>query len=365
MPWNANGGGPQNPWGQGQGNQPNPPDMEKILQMARERWGGGSSGNGFKAWPILLLIAFFLWGLTGVYVVGPDEQGVVTRFGRYVQTTPPGPHIHLPYPIEQVTKPKVTQVQRIEVGYRSRGRTTVDIASESLMLTGDENIIDIDLSVQYRVKENGAADFLFRVRNPKEDPYLVVRQAAETSIRQVIGSIESIDHALTAGKERIQADTSTTMQSILDGYNSGIRIIAVQLQQVAPPQEVITAFKDVVSAREDRERSKNEALGYQSDILPKAKGEAERQVQHADGYRAAKVSRALGDTNRFTSLYTEYNRAQDVTKTRLYLETMQEVLSGTNNVILDSSMGNGALPLLPLPITGGGPLAGYTKGSAR
>lgn len=344
MAWNNGGGGPQGPWGGGP--TPPPPEVEKILQMARERFSGSMPHNS-KSWPVLGAIAFVLWMATGIYVVGPDEKGVVVRFGRYLETTAPGPHFHLPYPIETVYKPKVTQVGRIEIGYRTRGKAPVDVPTESLMLTGDENIIDIDLSVQFRIKagEMDAANYLFRVRNPEADPFKVVRNAAETAIRRVVGR-NSIDEALTAGKEKIQQFTQQTMQEILDSYESGIQIIAVQLQQVAPPEDVIHAFKDVASAREDRERAINESQGYANDILPKAKGEAARMIQEAEGYKTAKESRAKGDTERFLSLLTEYEKERTVTTTRLYLEAMEEILPHTRKMIVDPK--SGLLPLLSL-----------------
>ena len=344
MAWNDNGGGSRGPWGQGPAH-PQPPDIDKVIRMAQERLSAKLPGG--KAWPILALIAFLLWMATGVYVVAPDEKGVVVRFGRYVETTDPGPHFHLPFPIENVYKPKVTQVQRIEIGYRTRGRSNVDVPAESLMLTGDENIIDIDMSVQYRIKPNGADEYLFNVRSPANDPHKAVRDAAESAIRQVIGR-NSIDTALTVGKEKIQSESKETMQRILDGYNSGVMIIAVQLQQVAPPEEVVHAFKDVASAREDRERAVNEAEGYSNDILPKAKGEAEKQIQEAEAYKAARLTRAQGDAHRFLSLLKEYEKAKEVTRARLYLETMEEVLAGTNKVIVDPRATNGVLPYLPL-----------------
>ncbi|MBF0369206.1 MAG: FtsH protease activity modulator HflK [Magnetococcales bacterium] len=342
MPMNHNGGG-QGPWGQGP--QPQPPDMEKVIQMARERFGG-KVPDGKKIWSLLILVVLLVWmGFSSLYIVGPDEQGVVIRFGKFVDTTGPGLHFKLPYPIENVYRPKVTQVQRIEIGYRTRGRNSVDVEAESLMLTGDENIIDIDLSVQYRIKD--AANFLFNVRNPPRDPHLVVRNATESAIRQVVGR-NSIDEALTTGKEKIQNATKTTMQATLDAYKSGIQIMAVQLQQVAPPQEVVKAFKDVASAREDRERTINESQGYANDILPKAKGEAAQQIQQAEGYKASKVARAEGDVNRFLALLTEYNKAKHVTWTRLYLETMEEVLADVNKVIISPNSSNGLLPLMPV-----------------
>ncbi|MBF0399843.1 MAG: FtsH protease activity modulator HflK [Magnetococcales bacterium] len=359
MSWNDSGGGPQGPWGSGN-MPPQPPDIEKIVEMLREKMAGNVPGG--KAWPMLLGVAFVLWMATGIYLVAPDEKGVVVRFGRYVETTDSGPHFHLPYPIETVYTPKVTQVQRVEIGYRTRGRSTVTVAEESLMLTGDENIIDINLSVQYRIEESGAANYLFNLRNPSSDPHMIVRDVTEASIRQVIGR-NSIDTALTTGKEKIQADTKQTMQAILDGYRSGLRIIAVQLQQVAPPEEVIHAFKDVASAREDRERAINEAEGYANDILPKAKGEAAKQVQEAEAYKAAKLTKAEGDVHRFLSLLNEYNKAKEVTRTRLYLETMEKILPDMNKIFVQSGGSQAVLPYLPLPGNRNAPSA--EKGAAQ
>ncbi|MBF0213660.1 MAG: FtsH protease activity modulator HflK [Magnetococcales bacterium] len=355
MAWNDNGGGP-GPWGQGGGVPPQPPDIDQIVRMLKERMQHQSPV--VKFWPVLVVVAMGVWMATGIYVVGPDENGVVLRFGRHVETTGPGPHWRLPYPIATVLTPKVTKVERIEIGYRSRGRgdgrasgDDVDVPAESLMLTGDENIIDIDMSVQYRIKDGGAANSLFNLRNPSGDRHKVVRDAAESSIRQVIGRNE-IDSALTAGKEKIQSDAKQTMQKILDSYNSGILIVAVQLQKVAPPPEVVHAFKDVASAREDRERAVNEAQGYANDILPKAKGEAAKLIQEAEAYRTAKVTRAQGDVHRFLAILKEYEKAKDVTETRLYLESMEEVMSGVNKVIVDPKAGQHILPYLQLPSMG-------------
>ena len=361
MSWNnsgGGGGGSQGPWGSGSA-PPQPPDLDKIVQMVREQLSAKMPGGSL--WPLFAGIAFLLWLATGVYVVAPDEKGVVVRFGRYVETTDSGPHFHWPYPVETVYTPKVTQVQRIEIGYRTRGRTSVAVPEESLMLTGDENIVDINLSIQYRIEENGAANFLFNLRSPASDPHQAVRNAAEASIRQVIGR-NSIDTVLTTGKEKIQANTKQTMQGILDGYKSGLRIIAVQLQQVAPPAEVIHAFKDVASAREDRERAINEAQGYANDILPKAKGEAAKQIQEAEAYKTAKLTRAEGDVHRFLALLSEYKKAENVTQTRLYLETMEKVLPNVNKVVIQPGVNQGVLPFLPL---GGRGMPSIERGSIQ
>ncbi|MBF0435051.1 MAG: FtsH protease activity modulator HflK [Magnetococcales bacterium] len=357
MTWNNNGSGPQSPWGSG-GNAPQPPDMDKIFNLARQKLLSKMPGG--QAWPAMLVVAFVLWMATGIYVVGADEQGVVVRFGRYVETTDPGPHFHLPYPIEAVYTPQVTQIQRIEIGYRTRGRTNTEVPAESLMLTGDENIIDIDLSVQYRIQVGGAANFLFNVRNPGDDPHNTVRNAAESAIRQVIGR-NDIDTALTTGKEKIQTNTRVTMQEILDSYKSGIEIVNVQLQQVAPPQEVIHAFKDVASAREDRERSINEAQGYKNDIIPRAKGQAAQVIQQAEGYKATKIARAQGEVNRFLALLEEYTKAPEITRTRLYLETIEEVLGKAKKVVMNADTSHGVLPYLPLTSTRAAPPAATTQ----
>ncbi|MBF0143534.1 MAG: FtsH protease activity modulator HflK [Magnetococcales bacterium] len=346
MTWNDNGGGRGGPWGPQPG-APQPPDMEKVFRLLQERFAGKLPGGGRQVWPAVALVLFTLWMVVGgFYVVGPDEVGVVVRFGEYIPPMQePGPHWKYPYPIETVYKPQVTKVQRIEVGFRTRGQASVDVQAESLMLTGDENIIDIDLIVQFKIK-NGA-DFLFNVRSPQADALSVVRNVAESAIRQVIGR-NLIDDALTGGKQKIQDETRETMQKILDSYQSGIAVLTVQLQQVAAPEEVVHAFKDVASAREDRERAINEAEGYVNDIIPKARGEAARQIQEAEGYKAARATRAIGDIKRFASLLEEYSKARDVTRARLYLETMEEVLEGANKVVIQPGAGQGVLPYLPL-----------------
>lgn len=344
MSWNDNNGGGHGPWGQGS-TPPQPPDIDKVIRIIREKLAGKVPGG--RALPFLVGVVFLIWMATGVYVVAPDEEGVVVRFGRYVETTGSGPHFHLPFPLEKVYRPKVTQVQRIEIGYRTRGRSVVAVPEESLMLTGDENIIDINVSVQYQIKGGGAADFLFNIRNPGNDPHKTVRDASESAIRQVIGR-NDIDTALTTGKEKIQANTKLTIQDTLDSYHSGIQIIAVQLQEVSPPEEVVHAFKDVASAREDRERAINEAQGYSNDIIPKAKGEAAQLIQQAEAYKATKVTRAKGDANRFLSLLAEYKKAKVVTQTRLYIEVMENILPEVQKVIVSRDAGRGIVPYLPL-----------------
>jgi len=294
--------------------------------------------------PILLV----LWLLSGIYIVRPGEQGVVRRFGKVVRITEPGPHYHLPVPIEKVNKPKIQQVRRIEIGFETispgppaRYRFHTE---ESLMLTGDEQIIDAQIIVQYKIKD--AADYLFNVRN-LEGPQGTIKDAAEVALRQVVGQ-RPIDDVLITEKLQVEVDISALLQEIVDGYESGIRIIEVKLQTVQPPKEVAASFSDVVSAKEDKEKLIQEAKGYQEDIIPKARGEARSIVLEAEGYKEEKIKRAQGDVAKFLAVLNEYEKAKDVTRKRLYLETMEKVLPGIKKFIIDSETGDGLLKLLPL-----------------
>ena len=302
---------------------------------------------GFKMprLPLLIAILGLMWLATGIYIVAPDEKGVVMRFGKWVATTDPGPHYHLPTPIETVLKPKVTEVKRIEVGFRTIDQGPParysDVPAESLMLTGDENIIDIDIIVQYRILDPGK--FLFNIR----DPHVTVRVASEAALREVIGA-NTIDEALTVGKFAIQEDTKRLLQQILDSYESGLQIVAVQLQDVHPPDQVREAFRDVASAKEDKIRLINEAEGYRNAILPETRGRAAQIINNAEAYMEEKILKAKGDADRFTSVLTEYKKAKDITRTRLYLETMEEILPGMDKFILGGDSGRSVLPILPL-----------------
>jgi membrane protease subunit HflK len=286
-----------------------------------------------------------IWLASGSYIVGPDQRGIVLRFGKHVATTEPGFHWHWPYPFETVLRPKVTEVQRVEIGFRTidsgpPARYT-DVASESLMLTGDENIIDIDLVVQYRIAE--PAKYLFNVRNLSD----TVKSASEAALREVIGR-RLIDEALTVGKLEIQEEAKTLLQSILNTYASGLQVVAVQLQEVQPPKQVIDAFKDVASAREDKVRLINEANGYRSAIIPEVRGRVETILREAEAYREEKVRRAQGEAQRFLQTLGEYRQAKEVTRKRLVLETLEEVLPQMDKVILEDGAGRGLLPILPL-----------------
>lgn len=300
---------------------------------------------------LIALAAIALWLLSGIYIVNPDEQGVVLRFGRYDRTVDPGPHYALPAPFETVYKPQVTQVLRSEVGFRSVGQQNATfqqgqvrtIGEEASMLTGDENIVNVQFSVQYKISD--PVQYLFNVSAPTA----LVRNAAEAAMREVIGNSE-IDSAITDGKLKIQSEATQLLQHILDRYGAGIQIIAVQLQDVHPPKEVIDAFKDVASAREDKSRIINQAEAYRNELLPKARGQAAAMKNQAEAYSATRVRTAEGDAARFDALRTEYDKAPKVTKQRLYYEAMEEILAGSGEkVLMDGAAASRALPYLPLP----------------
>ena len=308
--------------------------------------GGLRGGRGL----ILLVVAVIgLWLLSGFYRVQPDEQGVVLRFGEWTRTTAPGLNYHLPGPIESVLTPKVTRVNRIEVGLRSVGETTRglpvrDIEEESLMLTGDENIVDIDFTVFWVIKDAGK--YLFNIRNPEA----TVKLTAESAMREVIGQTP-IQSALTEGRNEIEQATQTRVQELLDSYGAGIEVRRVQLLKVDPPGPVIDAFVDVQRARADLERLRNEAEAYRNDILPRARGEAEKMIQDANAYREEITNRAKGEAERFIKVLQSYRASKDITTQRIYLETLEEVFRGMNKIIIDSSAqgGTGVVPYLPLP----------------
>ncbi len=293
-------------------------------------------------------IALVLWLLSGIYVVGPDEVGVVQTFGKYSRAAQSGLNYHFPYPIEKVSTPKVTEVKRIEIGFRTVGKNQYQtIERESLMLTGDENIVDAEMIVQYRIKDPVAYTFNFI------KPELTVREASEASLRTVVGR-HNIDEALTSGKFMIQEETKETIQNILDKYNTGILIVAVQLQDVSPPQQVIAAFKDVASAKEDKNRMINQAEGYRNDVIPKARGEAQAQIREAEGYKKARIARAEGDVAKFSAVLKEYRKAKGVTETRMYLETVEDILQNAEKIIVPDGKNNGNLiNLLNLNAKGG------------
>jgi len=290
----------------------------------------------------ILGIALVLWLLTGIYVVGPDEVGVVQTFGKYSRAAQSGLNYHFPYPIETVKTPKVTEVKRIEIGFRSVGKNQYQtVERESLMLTGDENIVDAEMIVQYKIKDPEAYSFNFI------QPELTVREASEASLRTVVGR-HNIDEALTSGKFMIQEETKELVQSILDKYKTGIIVVAVQLQDVSPPQQVIAAFKDVASAKEDKNKMVNQAEGYRNDIIPKARGEAQAMIREAEGYRNARIARAEGDVAKFSAVLKEYRKAKGVTETRMYLETIEEILPNKEKIIVPDAKSGNLINLLNL-----------------
>lgn len=321
------------------------------IQMVFDKVRGAFAKRGpspVSPWLIVAVILLVYAG-TGIYIVAPDERGIVLRFGRVVREADPGPGYHLPWPFEQVIKPPVTQILKEEFGFRTVSvgppARYQDVDREALMLTGDENIVKLQFIVQFKVKTGptGATDFLFNVRNPGD----TVRDAAEASMREVLGR-NDIDNALTEGKEQIQQDAQALLQRILDQYQVGLEVVTVKLQDVDPPNQVSDAFKDVISAQQDKERLINEAHGYANDVVPKARGQAAQLLNEAEGYSAAKVQDATGAAQRFIALQDEYEKAKDVTRLRLYLETMEQVLPRMNKIILDDVAGKSVVPYLPL-----------------
>ena len=345
-PWGTPPGG-----GNGSGRRPPPPDIDEIIskiQDAIKKFLPGGSASGGKPIILGLIILGFIWLASGLYRVLPDEQGVVLRFGKFVKTTQPGLNYHIPFPVESVQTPKVTKVNRMDIGFRSErdsGFTTgggvADVPEESLMLTGDENIVNIDFSVFWVIKDAGK--FLFKI----QDPQGTVKAAAETAMREVIAK-SNIQPILTEGRASIEIETQEIIQSILDEYNSGIQITQVQTQKADPPDQVIDAFRDVQAARADMERSKNEAEAYANDVIPRARGEAQKILQAAEAYKKEVVAKAEGEASRFLAIYNEYAKAKEVTRKRMHLETMERVLADINKIIIDKNAGSGVVPYLPL-----------------
>ncbi len=293
----------------------------------------------------IIVIFIFAWAASGFYIVAPQQVGVVKRFGKYIYTVGPGPHWHIPYPVEEVIKPETTKVYRIEVGFRTIYKTNParyrEVPIESYMLTGDENIVKVEFIVQFKI--NDPVKFLFNVNNQ----YSSVFKASEAAMREIIGE-NLIDSVLTTGKDKIQQDCKRLLQKILNNYNLGVTVITVQLQDVHPPKEVINAFKDVASAKEDKERYINEAQGYRNDIIPKAKGEAAQIINHALGYKQSLINKAQGETERFEEVLKQYKLAKDITKKRIYIETMEKVLRNSQKIILDDKVSSKIFPLLNL-----------------
>ena len=365
MPWNNqgggnNGGGPWGqggggggsggggPWGQGGGGGGQPPqDIDAIIRQGRDAWrrmmpgGGASSGRTLT---LLVLVFGLIWAATGFYRVNPQQQGVVLRFGEWVRTSPPGLHYHLPFPIESVLTPEVTSDNRIEIGFRDvsgNSSSRRDIADESQMITGDENIVDIDFVVFWRIADAG--QYLFNLAEPDQ----TIKVTAEAVMREIIGRT-AIQTALTEGRQDIQVQARQQLQDLLNEYGAGVRVRDVQLLAVDPPADVIDAFNEVQRARQDRDRLKNEAEAFSNDIVPRARGEAAKLVAEAEAYEAEVVNRASGDASRFDQIFQAYLKDKAVTKERIYIETVEEIFSNVDKIIIDSEAGSGVVPYLPL-----------------
>lgn len=387
MPWNnqSGGGGPwkpsnPGPWGQGPsgggqggGGSGGPPDLEEFLRRSQEKFrqampGGSLGGKGVIA---LGLVAVLVWLLSGFYTVQTDEVGINLRFGAYAGKTNPGLNYNFPYPIGSVRKLKVTSVNAIDIGSRSvpsarsGGESTMEIEEESLMLTGDENIVDLKFRVIWQIDPTRPEDFAFNLRNPEE----TVKAVAESAMREIVGRTQ-IQRILTAERKIIEPAAQEAMQKILNDYKAGVVIRQVQLLAGDPPRQVISAFRDVTAAQQDMQRLRNEAETYANRVVPEARGAAARIEREAEAYRRQTVEEAKGQAARFTQVYDEYAKAPDVTRERIYLETMERVLGRMDKIILDQKAGGGVVPFLPLndiaqPRSGQTTRQGTQQGAAR
>jgi len=358
MPWSNQSGGPWGqrpggPWGTGPqgGGGSNPPDLEELLRRSQDRLktmlpGGGMGGRGIA---FIVLGAVLLWLATGFYTVRPNEVGLNLIFGKYVGKTNEGLRYNLPYPIGTVLKPEVTTVNTIEVGMRTgdtsrRVSASREVPEESLMLTGDENIVDINFAVQWQIDPARPEDYVFNLQNPDA----AIKAVAESAMREVVGR-RNIQSVLTTDRVAIEGEVRQLMQETLDSYGAGVQVRLVQLQKVDPPQQVIDAFRDVQAARQDQDRMRNEAETYASRIVPEARGQAAQILQSAEAYRERVVAEAQGAASRFIQVYESYRAAPELTRERIFLETMERVLGGMDKVIIDQKEGGqGVLPYLPL-----------------
>jgi modulator of FtsH protease HflK len=382
MPWNnQSGGGPwgsgsRGPWGSGpqQPGGPKPPDLEEFLRRSQDRLRDWMPGNlGGRGIALIVLVAIALWGFSGFFRVELDEIGVVLRFGQFVREVQPGLNYHLPYPIETALTPPALRVNKIDIGFdMHRGATMRDVEEESLMLTGDQNIVDVEFSVLWLVKPNAVGNYLFNVANPAS----TAKAVAESAMREVIGrsdlqpllagfqqtggtAAQGGDQATPSGQTAAQNGVSAAqnvltqvqdlMQKILDSYNAGIRVQSVQLQKIQVPAEVISSFRDVQAASSDLVRAQNEAQTYANRIVPEARGRAAKITQDAEAYREQTVAEATGQASRFSQIYAQYKNAPDLTRQRMYLETMERILAATDKTIIDvGQSGPGVVPYLPL-----------------
>lgn len=337
------GGGQQRP---PEGRKPPPQDFEDLFGKMQERlkpFFRGNDGMNGRGGFTLALVALLLWLSSGIYKVDPDEQGVVLRFGKFDRITEPGLRYHLPAPIETLLKPQVTRLNKVEIGFRSIAgeleSTQRTLPEESLMLTGDENIVDINFVVHWKIRD--AQKFLFNLRQPE----ITVKNAAESAMREIVGQMP-ISTALGEGRLNIEQTTRVLLQSILDSYDGGMEVVRVQMLKADPPSAVIDAFRDVQTARADAERLINQAEAYSNDILPRARGAAEQKILDAQAYQQRVVAQAEGEAARFTSIYDEYKNAEGVTRERLYLETMETVMKGMSKIVVDDKL-KGIMPMFP------------------
>lgn len=351
-PWGGGGGGGPGPWGRGpSGSGPQQPNLEDLLRRLQDQLRrllpGGGGGNG-RLIAGLIGIVVLLWLATGAYRVQPDQEGVPLIFGKWTgETTGPGLHYNLPAPLGDVYRPKVTNVNRVEIGFRSqselgRAEAQRDIPQESLMLTGDENVIDVQFVVFWLI--NDAGKYLFNIRDPEG----TVKDVAEAAMREVIGQT-NFEYARTQGRSRIERETQKLSQQILDRYGAGVLITGVRLQKVDPPEGAISAFRDVQAARADKERAINEAQGYLNEVTQKAQGQAQQVLKDAEAYKAERINQAQGDVQRFDLIYAQYLKDKPITTRRIYLDTMSTILGDMKKVlILRRGGGAGVVPYLPL-----------------
>ena len=337
MAWNEPGKGDKDPCGNR--DDKGPPDIDEVVRKMQRKLGGifggggstsdtGGDSGGSMGFGLILLVAFIVWILSGIYIIDPAERGVVVRFGQFQEVTEPGPHWHLPIPIERVEIVNVAQSRNAEIGYRSTtGRVGSTIHSESLMLTKDENIVDLKIEVQYNVKD--AAYYLFNVRNQD----LTLRQMTESAVRETVGQSE-MDFVLTEGRSEVASKTGSKLQTMLDDLQTGLEVTSVNMIDVQPPEQVQSAFADVVKAREDEVRQKNEAEAYANDIVPKARGGAFRLIQEAEAYKSQIIAQAEGDTSSFIQIMSEYEKAPQITTERLYLDAMESVYTRSKKVMI-------------------------------
>ncbi|MCD6358826.1 MAG: FtsH protease activity modulator HflK [Dehalococcoidia bacterium] len=319
--------------------EPQQIDWNELWRKLTKKGGGGSQKPHLGSKPLIIAITIVvvIWLATGIYTVGPAEQGIIKQFGREISKSSAGLHYHLPQPIQSVTVVDMSTIRRSEIGFKG----SVDIPSEALMLTGDENIVDIHAVVQYKVKD--ASQYLFKVKNVES----ALKAAAEVALRGVVGQ-NDIDYIMTEGRADVQEKTRIFLQQLMDNYQSGLTITEVKLQEVYAPVEVRDAFDEVVRAREDKDKKLREAEGYTADVIPRARGEKEQQIQAGLAYKQERIIRAQGDAEKFLSVMEEYKKYPDVTRKRLYLETMEDILPNVEKIIIDPQTSGNMLPFLPL-----------------